>query len=230
MSEFTILKNSKLRILFLQAYIHLCMFKIMKKTKEEAALTKAMLINSAMDVLSNTSYKAARLEDIASAVGVTRGAIYWHFQNKLNLYRQLLKTAFEFSMKDIYIILDSTRPTVKKIEDVIDYLLGEKLHSHQQSAQIYNLLFIEKPPGLEQDLLQVESFFSTLFKKHEKALQDGIKAGVIHTNLDTRFETRAFYNFLWGYFTNSERFFSGYSKNVIKEYIKKNLIDTIVVH
>jgi len=108
----------------------------MKKTKEEAALTKAMLINSAMDILSNTSYKAARLEDIASAVGVTRGAIYWHFQNKLNLYRQLLKTAFEFSMKDIYVILDSTRPTVKKIEDVIDYLLGEKLHSHQQSAQI----------------------------------------------------------------------------------------------
>jgi len=83
---------------------------------------------------------------------------------------------------------------------------------------------------LEQDLLQVESFFSTLFKKHEKALQDGIKAGVIHTNLDTRFETRAFYNFLWGYFTNSERFFSGYSENVVKKYIKKNLIDTIVVH
>jgi AcrR family transcriptional regulator len=202
----------------------------MKKTKEEAAVTKEMLVNSAMDILSTTSYKAARLEDVARAVGVTRGAIYWHFQNKLNLYRHLIKTAFEFSMQDIYAILDSTRHTVKKIEDVMNYLLGEKLDSHQRSAKIYNLLFIEKPPGLEKDLLQVEIFFSTLFKKHEKVLQDGIKAGEIRINLDTRLETRAFYNFLWGYFTNSERFFSGYSKNVIKKYIKKTMINPIVVN
>ncbi|RBB93618.1 TetR family transcriptional regulator, partial [Pseudomonas sp. MWU12-2115] len=30
------------------------------------------------------------LADIASAAGLTRGAVYWHFQNKLDLYRAML--------------------------------------------------------------------------------------------------------------------------------------------
>ncbi len=201
----------------------------MKKTREEAEITKESLISSAIEVLSNTSYKAARLEDIARAAGVTRGAIYWHFENKPNLYKEIINASFEESMKDLFTILNSTIPTPDKITGIMNYLLGEKIKTHQKSAQIYNLLFVEKPSDLTDSLTRVEGWFSTLFDKHREVLEQGITAGSIHPSLDTDFEPRAFYNFLWGYFTNSERFFGGYNNESIKNYIKKTFIDSITI-
>jgi len=202
----------------------------MKKTKEEAEITKSMLISSAFEVLSKTSYKAARLEDIAHDVGVTRGAIYWHFENKLNLYKELINIAFENSMKEILNILDGEMQPLKKVEAVMNYLLGEKTYNHQKSAQIYNLLFIEQPEGLEKTLFQVEQLFSKLFEKHTMVLEAGIADGSIKKDINTNFEPRAFYNFLWGYFTTSDRFFKGFDKEMLTDFVQRNFINTIAVN
>jgi len=130
-------------------------------------------------------------------------------------------------MKDLQQILDGEMPPLEKIEGIMNYLLGEKVYTHQKSAQIYNLLFVEKPEGLESTLSQVEGWFATLFEKHKKVLEEGVSSGIIRADLDTDFEPRAFYNFIWGYFTNSERFFTGFNEKALKEYIQRNFINTI---
>jgi TetR/AcrR family acrAB operon transcriptional repressor len=62
----------------------------MRKTKAEAAITRQQLIDAALVVFSEKGYAATRLEDIAAQAGLTRGAIYWHFGNKADLYNTLL--------------------------------------------------------------------------------------------------------------------------------------------
>jgi TetR/AcrR family acrAB operon transcriptional repressor len=64
----------------------------MRRTKAEAALTRQAILRSALAVFSTRGYGAARLEDIARMAGVTRGAIYWHFQGKPELFQALLET------------------------------------------------------------------------------------------------------------------------------------------
>jgi len=201
----------------------------MRKTKKDAEITKESLITSAFEVLANTSYKAARLEDIARAVGMTRGALYWHFKNKAALYNELVNITFKESMMDLFSFLDSAAPSIDKINGVLNYILGDKIKIHQKSAQIYNLLFIEKPDELNDSLEMVEGWFASLFEKHDRALKEGIEAGEIR-DLDTDLQTRCFYNFLWGYFTNSDRFFSTYDKGAIQNYVKENFIDSIAVN
>ena len=63
----------------------------MRRTKEEAAVTRATLLKTALAVFSATGYAAATLDDVAKAANVTRGAIYWHFKSKADLYNTLVQ-------------------------------------------------------------------------------------------------------------------------------------------
>jgi TetR/AcrR family acrAB operon transcriptional repressor len=64
----------------------------MRKTKEEAAVTRQRVLEAALKVFSQQGYSATTLEAVAEAAGVTRGAIYWHFQGKAELYNTLMET------------------------------------------------------------------------------------------------------------------------------------------
>ena len=63
----------------------------MRRTKEEAAVTRATLLKTALSVFSAKGYSAATLDDVAKAAKVTRGAIYWHFKSKADLDNTLVE-------------------------------------------------------------------------------------------------------------------------------------------
>ena len=65
----------------------------MKRTEEEAAQTRQTILDTALNVFSKKGYKATRLQDVAEAAGVTRGAVYHHFGNKAGLFQQLVESA-----------------------------------------------------------------------------------------------------------------------------------------
>jgi TetR/AcrR family acrAB operon transcriptional repressor len=62
----------------------------MRRTKEEATATRRRLLTKALIVFSSKGYAGATLDDIAREAGVTRGAIYWHFGGKADLYNTLV--------------------------------------------------------------------------------------------------------------------------------------------
>ena len=64
----------------------------MKKTAAEAVATRRAILASALTIFSQHGYNATTLEQIARAADVTRGAVYWHFANKADLYGALLQT------------------------------------------------------------------------------------------------------------------------------------------
>jgi TetR/AcrR family acrAB operon transcriptional repressor len=64
----------------------------MRRTKAEAALTRQAILRSSLAVFSTKGYAATRLDDVARLAGVTRGAVYWHFRGKPELYQALLQT------------------------------------------------------------------------------------------------------------------------------------------
>jgi len=63
----------------------------MRRTKEEAEITKRNLLVAALDVFSRKGYTATRVEDIAIQAKVTTGAIYHHFGGKSALYIALIE-------------------------------------------------------------------------------------------------------------------------------------------
>lgn len=61
-----------------------------RKTPEQAALTRQQIIEAAVRVFSRDGIAGSSLESIAREAGVTRGAIYWHFEGKQGLLQALL--------------------------------------------------------------------------------------------------------------------------------------------
>ncbi|PLZ00817.1 TetR family transcriptional regulator [Burkholderia sp. WAC0059] len=59
---------------------------MVRRTKEEAQETRNRILDAAEHVFFDKGVSRTSLSDIAQAAGVTRGAIYWHFDNKGDLF------------------------------------------------------------------------------------------------------------------------------------------------
>lgn len=66
-----------------------------RKTKEEAAETRQNILRAALDVFYKNGVRQSSLEDVAEAAGVTRGAVYWHFKNKSDVFSALNLELYE---------------------------------------------------------------------------------------------------------------------------------------
>lgn len=53
-----------------------------RKTKEDAQETRTLIMDTAEQVFREKGVGHTTLGEIAAAAGLTRGAIYWHFENK----------------------------------------------------------------------------------------------------------------------------------------------------
>lgn len=67
---------------------------MVRKTKEEAEKTRKELIDAARAVFHQRGVSRSTLEKIAKEAGVTRGAVYWHFKDKAELFFAMREDVF----------------------------------------------------------------------------------------------------------------------------------------
>jgi TetR/AcrR family acrAB operon transcriptional repressor len=63
---------------------------MVRRTKEEAQATRNLILDTAEMVFQQHGVSRTTLQDIAAAAGVTRGAIYWHFRDKAELFNAMM--------------------------------------------------------------------------------------------------------------------------------------------
>jgi TetR/AcrR family acrAB operon transcriptional repressor len=61
-----------------------------RRTKEEAAATRDGILDAAEQLFAEQGVSRTTLQHIATAAGVTRGAIYWHFDDKVALFNAMM--------------------------------------------------------------------------------------------------------------------------------------------
>jgi AcrR family transcriptional regulator len=81
---------------------------------------EAALLTSAFDVFAVRGYRATRLEEVAEAAGVTKGAIYYYFDGKEDLLRRAVEHRHRAIFAEIASALDRERaPVSAKIRLVL---------------------------------------------------------------------------------------------------------------
>jgi AcrR family transcriptional regulator len=92
----------------------------MSLKKEQAEQTRQELLSAALKVFCENGFNATRLEDIAREANVTRGALYWHFKNKIDIYLAVFDETFKIVTQNFRRILnyDNMSP-IEKIRTVI---------------------------------------------------------------------------------------------------------------
>jgi len=62
-----------------------------RRTKEEALATRSHILDTAERLFEEHGVSRTSLHDIAQAAGLTRGAIYWHFADKADLFNAMME-------------------------------------------------------------------------------------------------------------------------------------------
>lgn len=77
---------------------------MVRKTKEDALVTRNSILDAAAALFAERGVSATTLQHIATAAGVTRGAIYWHFEDKGAMFNAMMErvvTPLEAGMQSL---------------------------------------------------------------------------------------------------------------------------------
>ena len=64
---------------------------MVRRTKEEAQATRTRILDTAERVFEQRGVSGTSLGEIARVAGLTRGAIYWHFHDKADLFNAMME-------------------------------------------------------------------------------------------------------------------------------------------
>ncbi|WDE06695.1 TetR family transcriptional regulator [Thalassomonas viridans] len=105
-----------------------------RKTKEEAERTRKTLIHAALMHFSEHGVAHTTLNDISKAAGVTKGAFYWHFKNKLEIFEAIVEEySAPLDQKTIAIVEQAEDP-LAGLFDSLEYFSSEVEKSPELTA------------------------------------------------------------------------------------------------
>lgn len=92
-----------------------------RRTKEDALATREGILDAAELLFVQQGVSGTTLQHIASAAGVTRGAIYWHFEDKGAMFNALMERA-KMPLESALQVLDRT-DAADPLHDLRNYML-----------------------------------------------------------------------------------------------------------
>ena len=110
-----------------------------RRTKEDAERTRLQLLDTALALFSEKGLANVTLAQIASAAGVTRGAIYWHFKDKEEMINALWDQAFQPMAEQLEKVLeDDGGQPMQALEDLCGNVFHEMV-TNERLLQITRL-------------------------------------------------------------------------------------------
>jgi len=165
----------------------------MRRTKEEAAFTREQLLKAGLAVFSRRGYSAATLEDVAREAGVTRGAIYWHFGSKIELYNALLS---EFSAR-AGAVVQAAASDGGTLADILRRVYTRLLQTVEEDKDLRAMMEItlfktERSDELADSQEARRAADAALLEGIAAAMRQGIQTGELRGDLDPLLMARAF--------------------------------------
>lgn len=203
---------------------------MVRKTKEDAEITRKLIINAAREMFLTKGVSRTSLEQIARHAGVTRGAVYWHFSNKSELFHALREQVFLpliDRMDDTLLVnlSEETAPLTRIENFLLDtiYLLND----HLETRQTYEIMmtkceYVDEFATVLQQILNnctgvVEKIEQVYQVAHDKKLLNPS-----HNPAQLAMDTHIFFSGLlhmWVKDTNGTRF-RYQAEELIRSHIK----------
>jgi AcrR family transcriptional regulator len=165
----------------------------MRRTKEDAELTRQSLMDAALVVFSRQGYAGTRLQDIAKAAGVTRGAIYHHFGGKAELFASIIEETSNSANQAIFAAIQEGGTFLDIIRRVLLKTLQLMADDQRFRGAMQLLLFNsgDSPELLDLRRFQVEQGLAQL-EQITGYFQLGLAQSELHPDLDPAIAARAF--------------------------------------
>ncbi|AHM61442.1 TetR family transcriptional regulator [Flammeovirgaceae bacterium 311] len=155
----------------------------MKRTRSEADETRRRLLEAGLSVFLERGFDKASLEEIAQRVDMTRGAVYWHFKDKLALFEELVEQRLGPAREQVESLLkDEEIPPLQNITSFMKtvlHLLAED-EDYRTGQQLLNKCCTAVPEVSSRYSLWQEQYLSELEQLYWQAQAD--RAVMAHVN------------------------------------------------
>ena len=158
----------------------------MKRTVEDTEKTRVAILDSGAKVFARVGYERATLEAIGKEASLTRGAIYWHFKNKQDLFEKILKREDDRLDKLIESVLSTSAPPFLKLrrllEAVIDNFFDNETFRNFIELTWYKLGSDQFGRIMNSKTAFVQNFLSLM----ERLLEESLASGELRPGIDAR--------------------------------------------
>jgi TetR/AcrR family acrAB operon transcriptional repressor len=172
---------------------------MVRRTKIQAANTREQLLDAAERVFRERGVANTSLTEVAAAAGVTRGAVYWHFKDKADLFTAMCQRA----SLPLDAMLEAAGATVHDNPLAALRALAvaglTRLATDPRTQAVFEVVFKTELTG---DMAQIagrqERDRCDCLASVEAILQQAVKAGQLPEDTDTALATRIMHGFLIG--------------------------------
>ncbi|MBO1079108.1 TetR family transcriptional regulator [Roseomonas haemaphysalidis] len=150
-----------------------------RRTKQEADETREALLNAAELVFLERGVARASLDEIARAAGCSRGAVHWHFGDKLGLFLALDERLLLFQDEACELLADKDdcRLLSSMRGNIVDAMLRLEQDPHRRrllTVMLQRCEYVdEMAPALERRLKADATMRSVLRRRFEAAVAHG---------------------------------------------------------
>ena len=110
----------------------------MRRTKEDAELTRKAILASAMDIFYEKGYSKTTFDEIAKRINLTKGAVYWYFRNKPDIVAALINDFAAQYLGNIRDFITAHQPV--SFESIIEMQLFNN-RQIREDERFYKFLF-----------------------------------------------------------------------------------------
>jgi len=175
-----------------------------RRTKEEAAATRDSILDAAEQLFVEQGVSRTTLQHIASAAGVTRGAIYWHFDDKGALFNARMERAtlpFECALT----VLNKASET-DPLDDLRSFVLEIFRVTEQdpKARRVFEIASLKVEFVSELDAVRVRRSQSKKeWMAHvEERIKLGIRGGQIRADVNARVQALGLWSMMDGLIRN----------------------------
>ncbi|OWL86582.1 TetR family transcriptional regulator [Halopseudomonas aestusnigri] len=171
-----------------------------RRTKEEAFETRESILDAAEQCFHKKGVSRTSLSDIAQAAGVTRGAIYWHFQDKADLLEALFQR-IQLPLASLnQAARDASAPNpLERFRELLVTVL-KRLESDPSSRRVNEILLL-KCDYIDEPCTQ-KKHLQTMNRHHDDNLRTSlmlaIASGELPADLDIDMALFCAHSFIYG--------------------------------
>lgn len=94
------------------------------------------------------------MDEIAHSAGLTKGALYWHFENKLELYKAVVELAFQEPMHAVMSRLNSIYSAKEGVEEVVRATI-DFYRDNELVMEFYSSMLVEGKMLAQEDVRRI---------------------------------------------------------------------------
>ena len=171
-----------------------------RRTKEEALETRNLILDTAERIFFENGVSHTSLADIAQAASLTRGAIYWHFKNKCDLFTAMVDRELLPLDELLEGPFDARENNpLQRLRDILVDCLRDVMRNPRRRTIIEILLFKwEHTPDMQPIIDRKRINVRLSIERMGRGLENAVTKGQLPVGLDTQRAARILHGLIVG--------------------------------